>query len=167
MRRRQLSLFVAGPAVDAVERVRRLVDPVQSALIPAHVTLCREDEIDALASEKIASRVAGSQPLHLSFGRPEAFSGHGILLPCIEGEQAFTRLRHRVLGTADIRESRAHITLAHPRNPKAQGNSLDDASLDGPLILSFERVMLIEQAFADAPWTILEEFPFHGCGGRA
>ena len=42
--RRQLTLFLAGEMAAAVEAVRRVVDPEQYRLIPAHVTLCREEE---------------------------------------------------------------------------------------------------------------------------
>ena len=40
----QLTLFVPPPNAELIESVRRLVDPIQHQLIPAHVTLCREDE---------------------------------------------------------------------------------------------------------------------------
>lgn len=160
MKRRQLSLFISGPAAESIERARQLLDPVQSALIPAHVTLCREDEIEGIGVELIASRVAGSKPIHLSFGRAEAFSGHGILLNCVEGESSFAQLREQVLGTAEIRGARAHITLAHPRNPRAIGNSPDAANLDIAIDVTFDRVVLIEQECAGASWTILREFSF-------
>lgn len=44
--RRQLSLFVPEPARGPVDAVRQALDPQQHALIPAHVTLCRESELD-------------------------------------------------------------------------------------------------------------------------
>lgn len=42
--REQLSLYVPPPIAAILEGVRRVVDPVQAALIRAHVTLCRESE---------------------------------------------------------------------------------------------------------------------------
>lgn len=39
MIRRQLTMFLAGEPALAVEAVRRIVDPEQYRLIPAHVTL--------------------------------------------------------------------------------------------------------------------------------
>jgi hypothetical protein len=52
--RRQLSLYVPEPIATRLEAVRRVLDPVQHALIPAHVTLCRDDELEALSPHQIA-----------------------------------------------------------------------------------------------------------------
>jgi hypothetical protein len=83
--REQLSMYV--PSADGVrlESVRKVLDPVQAGLIPAHVTLCREDEIDQLSASEIAARLRSSavQPVTLCFGRPVIFQGHGVLLPCV------------------------------------------------------------------------------------
>lgn len=158
--RTQLTLFVTGRAAEGLDALRRDLDPVQHALIAAHVTLCREDEIAGIAFEVLASRLAASAPvpLTLTFGEPERFSGHGVLLPCIAGAEAFHRLRIAVLGREDVRHQDAHITLAHPRNPRAAGNS--DAvvvPLDSPLTLHFARISLIEQQGSQR-WQVLTEF---------
>ena len=43
--RTQLSLFVPPAQSAQIETLRRLLDPIQAKLIPAHITLCREDEL--------------------------------------------------------------------------------------------------------------------------
>jgi hypothetical protein len=54
-----------------------------------------------------------------------------------------------------IRTQPAHITLAHPRNPKAKGNTLANASpVAGGLEITFLRVSLIEQDRQE-PWRTL------------
>lgn len=141
-----------------LEAVRRVVDPVQAGLIAAHVTLCREDELASVDDAELAQRLAASTapPLALTFGPAERFDGHGLLLPCIAGESAFRELREQVLGIAPVRRQVPHLTLAHPRNPMAPGNSLEHAlaALAAPLAITFTTVTLIEQVDRQ-PWRIL------------
>lgn len=123
--RDQLSLFLGGPGAQALNACRALLDPVQARLIPAHVTVCREDELQELPAGGLAAltaRLHGSAPLDLQFGAPERFGGHGVLLPCTAGQAGLDALRRRLLGRDDVRAQPAHITLAHPRNPRAPGN---------------------------------------------
>ncbi len=158
--RRQLSLYVPGDAAAEIEAVRRVVDPIQSGLIPAHVTLCREDELRQLSESELLERLANPRlkPVTLRFGRPEGFSGHGILLPCVGGEGEFRSLRERLLGSTEIGKQTPHITLAHPRNPQAEGNSLAGAAgLPEGLVITFPMVRLIEQE-GRQPWRVLQSF---------
>ena len=157
--RRQLSLYVPREFAAAIEVVRRVVDPVQFGLIPAHVTLGREDEVENLSIAELPSRFEVERPLVLRFGSPEVFAGHGIFWNCLDGESEYQALRERVFGRSDLRRPRPHITLAHPRNPKASGNSLaaTAALAEGTEIL-FDAVRLIEQE-GRGPWHVLEEFP--------
>ena len=157
--RTQLSLFVPPDVGKAIEAVRRVVDPEQSRLIPAHVTLCREDELAAHRMEDIAARLAASRPfaLTLRFGAPERFHDHGILLPCIGGADAFDALRARLLAPHQARPHAPHLTLAHPRNPRVPQNELSSAvSLEAGLTITFTGVQLIEQENG-APWQVLRE----------
>ncbi len=154
--RQQLSLYVDPAASSDIEAVRRRLDPIQSSLILAHVTLCRADELGDLPA--IVQRLERAPAVTLRFGRAEAFSTHGVLLRCIEGAHRFQALREAVLGSTMIKPLPPHLTLAHPRNPKAAGNSVEAAwSLPSPLELTFGVVRLIEQ-IADAPWRALETF---------
>ena len=151
--RQQLSMYLPEDAAKELEEVRSLVDPVQHRLIPAHITLCREDELGEPSA--LAHRLQGLRftPFTLRFGRPEAFSGHGWLLPCIEGEDEFRRLRERVLRSSNLREQRPHITLAHPRNPKAAGNNEENLSrLPARLEFTLSTIYWIEQTDG-GPWT--------------
>lgn len=156
----QLTLFVPGAAAEKIEVARKSLDPLQFSLIPAHVTLCREDEIVGLQSAVVQGRlsVREARPISLTFGAPESFSTHGILLPCILGEKEFQALRRLVLGSTTVRRQPPHITLAHPRNPKAAGNSLAAASaLEAGMKVTFRTVCRIQQD-GDSPWRVVERF---------
>jgi hypothetical protein len=151
-------MYASGDLVARLESVRRELDPVQFGLIPAHVTLCREDELAALPDDELGRRIAGAPSLALEFGLPEAFSGHGILLPCVRGEATFHALRRRVLGGEPARHPQPHLTLAHPRNPRAPGNSLAVAlALPDVISLTFLSVHRIVQ-HGGGPWAIERTF---------
>jgi 2'-5' RNA ligase superfamily len=160
--RKQLSMYLPAAAAREIEAVRRVMDPIQHRLIPAHITLCREDELIDLAAIQHRLDSVLMQPLTLRFGQPQIFSGHGVLLPCVAGEDAFRRLRETVLGSNDIREQMPHITLAHPRNPKAPGNTQQNASrLQHDITITFPTIFLIEQE-GSAPWRVLSRTTLNG-----
>jgi 2'-5' RNA ligase superfamily protein len=162
--RRQLSLYVPPTAARELDALRRVLDPVQAGLIPLHVTLCREDELATLSEASLYERLSapGVGPIVLEFGSPEAFFEHGILMSCVAGEGAFHELRRHVLGAAAVRTHRPHLTLAHPRNPKAPGNSLAYAtSVTKGATFALPTVCLIEQHGAD-PWVLLRAFELTG-----
>jgi len=157
-------MYVPSSSAAELEAIRRIVDPVQSSLIPAHVTLCREDKISQISRTDLRGRLSNAKlkPITLQFGRPEVFSSHGILLNCIGGEDEFQALREHILGRIDIRTPKPHITLAHPRNPKAPGNSLAVASrLPASTSITFDTICLIEQEGTE-PWQVLESFHLLG-----
>lgn len=156
--RHQLSLYAPDPQRAAIDAVRALLDPVQHALIPAHVTLCREDELAAIDAATLAIHIARAAPMTLHFGAPQHFDGHGILMPCVAGEADFHALRQQVLAREDVRHSSPHLTLAHPRNPRAPGNDLANAmALHAGITLRFEQAHLIEQVDGGA-WQVLATF---------
>ena len=160
----QLTLFVPAPAASALEAVRWLLDPVQARLIRAHVTLCREDELEGLDDAALEARVRAfeSGALTLRFGPPEPFHEHGVLLPCVEGQEAFQALRRWVLSSSTVRPHPAHITLAHPRNPRAPGNTpVNAAPLERGLAVAFPTVARIRQT-GSAAWEQLSEHPLSG-----
>lgn len=167
--RRQLTLFVPATSSAALESVRRRLDPIQAALIAVHVTLCREDELVDLDVEAMFERVRtwDAGPLRLGFGAPRRFFDHGVLLPCEQGTGDFQRLRQWILDDRGARHHDAHITLAHPRNPRAPTN-VDAALVEIPstLCLTFPSVGLIEQQDG-APWTLLRERSLGTLGGDA
>jgi hypothetical protein len=160
--RKQLSMYVPRDAARDIEAVRRVVDPIQFSLIPAHVTLCREDELGDLASVRARLRSAPFGPLTLRFGRPSAVSGHGLLLECVEGEGRFRALREYLLAPSLVRERKPHITLAHPRNPRSAGNSPGNTSaLPDVIEVTFPNVHLIGQE-RGGPWRLLESYELRG-----
>lgn len=159
--RDQLTLFVPPSDSAALDAVRQVLDPIQAELIKAHVTLCREDEIAGVTSASIRARLVDSEvtQVKLRFGAPERFNDHGILLPCIDGESEFEALRQVVLGTAPVRRQVPHITLAHPRNPRASGNTLENAlSLGSGRTLIFDVITRIRQR-GSSSWQSIEEYP--------
>ena len=139
--------------------LRLALDPVQTSLIAAHVTLCHEDEIEHIDQSSVLSRAQAwpHGPLSLSFGPPQRFNGHGVLLPCQQGSGQFHSLRQWLLQDQGVREHGAHLTLAHPRNPRAPGNTdVALAACPQRLKLQFAAVALIEQQ-GSAPWRVLRE----------
>lgn len=167
--RRQLTLFVPTTSSAEIESVRRRLDPIQAALIAAHVTLCREDELVDLDVEAMLERVRtwDAGPIRLGFGVPRRFSGHGVLLPCEQGTDDFHRLRQWILDDRGARHHDAHITLAHPRNPRAPTN-VDAALAEVPstLHVTFPSVAVIEQVDG-GPWTTMREGLLGTGGGDA
>lgn len=154
--RSQLSLFVPPHVGAELESIRRIADPVQCRLIPAHVTLCREDELAGFTLADLQARLGHARPgpVTLRFGPPERFGTHGMLMPCIGGTAAFQALREVVLGARPVRPHAPHLTLAHPRNPRAPGNALESAAaLRAGLSITFDQVRLIDQV-DDAPWVV-------------
>jgi 2'-5' RNA ligase len=153
--RKQLSMYVPADVAKDIEDVRRVLDPVQHSLIPAHITLCREDELGDFSTIQHRLNNIALPPLTLRFGTPQIFSGHGVLLRCVEGENEFRALREFLLRSKDIREQLPHMTLAHPRNSKASGNTPQNASrLPANITITFATISVIEQE-GNAPWQIL------------
>jgi hypothetical protein len=150
---------MAGTWAPLLEALRRTLDPVQASLIAAHVTVCREDEIEGTSTKALLTRVKswGKGPITLAFGQPVRFAGHGVLLQCEQGFGEFQLLRRCLLGSQEVREHAAHLTLVHPRNPRSAGNT-DSALAACPqeLELQFASVALIEQRGSE-PWRLLEE----------
>lgn len=156
-------MFVPESVAEPIEAIRNIVDPVQHRLIPAHVTLCREDELETYEGwrERLDSMSPESILLTLRFGRAVSFSGHGIMLPCIEGIEKFRNLRQTILGNDSIRDAQPHLTLAHPRNPKSPGNAIEIAyGLPSEFEITFDTIRLIEQ-FDGNPWNVIETFGSH------
>ena len=157
MIRRQLSLFVADSDAARIEALRRLLDPVQQALIAAHATLAREDELAGLGEDAVQAFLdeLDEPALRLEFGEAEGFYSHGILIRCVDGAKRYHALRARLLG-ANARSLVPHLTLAHPRNARAAGNSLEAAraALPAQLALRFDSLNLIEQR-EGARWRVL------------
>ncbi len=163
-RRRQLTLFVPTAEALVLEAIRERLDPVQHRLMPAHVTLCREDELARFAGGALRDRLVhlNATPLTLAFGAAVPFAEHGVLLPCLAGEAEFQALRAMVLGETALRRHEPHLTLAHPRNPRSPHNVLATcAELPAPMTIVFTAACLIEQ-IAHEPWQVLGTYALRG-----
>jgi 2'-5' RNA ligase len=161
--RRQLTLFPLDNVIE-LEKIRQQYNPVQFALIAAHITLCREDELTAL--DKVmhnCRQLRWIHPLCVQLGRPERFEeGRGVLLPGGISNDDFQLLRKQVLsGIIDQpRFHQPHLTLLHPRNSRCTDAIFETISRQAlPGELYFDEVCLIEQKNG-APWRLLEKVPF-------
>lgn len=145
--RRQASLYLPdGEARRRIEILRRRFNPAQAALIPAHVTLCREDEVADW--EVLAARAQALRPITVSlrFG-PPVREGNLVFLPATGPVAEFDELRAALLsGEQAPRRETPHITLVHPRNGTCDDAAFADIrAATVPFTVVFTTIMLIEQ----------------------
>ena len=155
--RRQLSLFLPPDQSSVVEPIRQRLDPLQHAMIPAHVTLCRDDELatwppvrDRLASLKSIS-------ITMQFGYPHVLPDGCVLLRPTHGIEQYQHLRRSVLGPSANAHG-AHLTLLHPRNSAGVTYDLAEIShaLTG-LTATFRTIALVEQG-ESGKWVVQQEY---------
>lgn len=150
--RRQATLFLSENL--SVEAIRNKFNPAQAALIAAHVTLCREDEV--VDWDEFSKQCHELKPLvlELEFG-PPVRNGDLVYLPCVGGNAEFDNLRRSLLGPS-ARKHNAHITLMHPRNSVCNDSIFDEiCSSLKPFAHRFSRVDLIMQE-NDGVWETVE-----------
>ncbi|NNV56197.1 2'-5' RNA ligase family protein [Limnovirga soli] len=162
--RKQLTLFVAASEAQTIEWVRQAYNPNQFKLIKAHVTLCREDEIQQL-DQVIANLQALSHPeIVIEFAPVERFdNGKGLFLPALPNNKTFHELRRKVLaGPANNpRKQMPHITLMHPNNSTCTNQIFQEMqSIEFPSKLHFSTISLIEQKDG-GKWEIVSDFVFN------
>jgi 2'-5' RNA ligase len=140
-------------SVPEIEELRFEFNPVQAQLIPPHVTLCREDEINDWCSLERRIKEVLPVQITLGFGCPIR-DGNLVLLPAVSGTEDFDELRNRLLGShlMEPRKQSPHITLIHPRN----GVCTDAIYAQivrriQPFSWTFRHISLIEQT-AGGPW---------------
>lgn len=159
--RRQLTLFVEPKDAENIEKVRQEFNPRQFEIIKAHVTLCREDEIENL--EKVKSNIISltKMDINIEFKKIERFdNGKGLFLPATNDNDEFSNLRRQVLkGVIDIpRKQEAHITLMHPRNSNCTDSIFKQVeTINLPTRLNFKKISIIEQKDG-GQWKLLQEF---------
>jgi len=148
-KRRQLTLFLSTSAGKVFEQIRKKYNPIQHNLIAAHITLCREDELENWAI--IEQNLAALQqlPLTIFLEKVERFAdGKGVFIPAKEQQEAFDKLRQAVLKGAikQPRKHHAHLTLMHPRNSTCTDTTFNKINaLSLPQQLVFDTITLIEQ----------------------
>jgi hypothetical protein len=160
--RKQLTLFISDQN-KMIEKVRATFNPVQHQLIAAHVTLCREDEIQPLATVlRNLQTIILNEPIRIDFEPIERFEhGKGLLMPAKTDNKAFHELRKMVL--KDVIElpriHLPHVTLIHPRNATCTDELFDQIKqYQFPTELYFNQISLIEQK-NDGKWLVIEQFP--------
>src|SRR5688572_15216058 len=96
--RLQLTLFIQDNN-ETIEKIREEFNPVQYQLIKAHVTLCREDEIEAI--EKVIQNIKSvrlDSRLKIRFNSVDRFQdGRGVLIPSGAKNNEFHHLRKIIL----------------------------------------------------------------------
>lgn len=155
--RRQLTLFLPPDKREVIESIRQKIDPLQHAMIPAHVTLCRDDEL--IPWQALGERLAslGQLSLTMRFGVPRVLLDGCVLMRPTLGAEPFQRLRQSILGPS-AKVLGAHITLLHPRH--AAGAVYDLAELVARLpgvTITFHSIALIEQSGAGA-WLVRQQY---------
>jgi 2'-5' RNA ligase len=158
--RRQLTLFLSQDNAEIIEKVRQKFNPKQFELIKAHITLCREDElenIDQILQNLIA---LNEQKITIQFEKLTRFDdGKGVYL-LSEDTENFNKLRQKIL-TNVINEPKKqipHITLMHPRNATCNDEIFEQISKQKfPLNFTFNEISLIEQK-NEGKWEILKSF---------
>jgi len=158
--RKQLTLFLQDN-YETIEKIRQKFNPKQYELIKAHVTLCREDEIENL--EQVLNNLSSlnEQKITIRFEKPTRFdNGKGVFLKAHSDLKEFESLRRKILqGTTNQpREQMPHITLMHPRNSTCNNEIFDQINQEiFPSIITFNKISLIEKR-NDSGWKVLKNF---------
>lgn len=147
--RRQASLYLRDQF--QIESVRLRYNPMQATLIPAHVTLCREDEVTDWAAFRTRLESLGPFEITFTFGSPLR-EDNFVFLPVGEGLDDYHRFRRTILSD-EARKMTPHVTLIHPRNGLCTDEIFADilATFPSPFQHTFREVMLIEQVDG-GPW---------------
>ena len=126
--RRQLTLFISDQN-EEIEKIRAEFNPVQFELIAAHITLCRENELENL--NKVVSNIKTIglvKSLQIEFSSAERFAdGKGVFIPAKTENYDFHELRKKILyETQEFNQNYLpHITLMHPRNSTCSDEIFD------------------------------------------
>lgn len=148
-KRSQLTLFISTEDAYLIEKIREKFNPEQRRLIAAHVTLCREDEIENLDSILNNLLQLAAEPVSIQFGPVTRFhDGKGLLIPARGNNEAFDLLRLQILAGTNtkIRKHDPHITLMHPRNSTCTDEIFNQVrKIELPGSFTFDSIALIEQ----------------------
>lgn len=148
--------------------MRHRYNPIQARLIPAHVTLCREDEVTDWAAFQANLEALRPFELTLTFG-PPIRDRDFVFLPVCGGLDDFQAFRRKLL-PQEPRNHTPHVTLIHPRNGSCTDEIFEEltASLGSPFQCTFREVMLIEQEDGGV-WRLISRVgnPDSGASGAA
>lgn len=158
--RRQLSLFLPEPWRGVADAVRQRVDPQQHARIPAHVTLCRDEELESWVPVRNILATLPEINITLSFGNPMRLDDGCVMLPAIGDTSGYDGLRKKLLGV-NYRVHKPHITILHPRHAIGRMDDLVVLAAELPSVtLQFIEAVAIEQINGGV-WNVIERY-----GGR-
>jgi len=148
-KRRQLTLFVSASEAKGIEQIRKTYNPIQHNLIAAHITLCREDEIENWEIIEQNLITLTQLPIIIQLDKVERFAaGKGVFIPAKKQQVAFDKLRKAILkGVIEQpRKHHAHLTLMHPRNSTCTDPIFNKIKAVGlPKRIVFDTITLIEQ----------------------
>lgn len=157
----QLTLLVHPDVSDAIEQVRKRFNPAQFELIAAHVTLCREDELEPMDRVLRNLEQMKHESIFVDFGPPVRFSdGKGVFISAVGDQAPFQELRKAILQgvVENPRRQEPHITLMHPRNSECTDSIFAEIEkLELPRTIEFRKICLIEQASGER-WKVLKTF---------
>lgn len=141
-RRRQASMYITDSL--CIESMRSCFNPAQARLIPAHVTLCREDEVADW--DVLRARLESLRPFEITLGFDAPVrNDHFVFLPVREGFESFHEFRRSLL-TPEPRIHHPHLTIIHPRNGTCSDEIFAEITRNiPPFRYTFREVMLIEQ----------------------
>lgn len=157
--RRQITLFVPGSERSRIDAIRQRYNPAQFALIAAHVTLCRDEEVLEWSVLQARARQMAFIDISLSFG-PPVQDDNFVYLPAVGPTDDFHELRVRILDDEHCRRQDPHITLVHPRNGTCTATQFETirSFIGSEFTVPFRGLTFIEQ-FAGAPWRRVCSFP--------
>jgi len=159
--RLQLTLFLDESISGTIERIRSEYNPIQFELIKAHVTLCREHELEQLDKVIANLKSLDHGTLTINFGKvARSRDGNGVLLPANIDNKPFQCLRKQIFwginDHPDLHEP--HITLMHPRNSTCTDLLFEQIKKNEfPAGIEFRKISLIEQEMGKK-WKVLGEF---------
>lgn len=149
--RRQITLLVPNPQSTCINAVRRRYNPIQAKLISAHLTLCRDDEVEDWLELQARVISLGLSRFDLRFDAPKRKT-HWVYLPIHGSPEPYNQLRRLVLGDKNCRLQTPHITIIHPRNGTCTDHEFDDICMQLPgMTIEFPVITFIEKR-EGMPW---------------
>ena len=159
LQRRQVTLFLPEPESLPIEAIRQRFNPAQFALIAAHVTLIRDEDVPNWSRLRARAQRVASVDITLRFGAPIR-QKNLVYLPSVGPTDDFDRLRRELLGDDHCRKQEPHISLIHPRNGKCDGEDFAaiKENMGNELCIRFQMMTFIEQLDGSA-WRNVGSFP--------
>ncbi|TGD59800.1 2'-5' RNA ligase family protein [Flavobacterium humi] len=159
--RRQLTLFLDKKYTSEIEKIRKKYNPEQFRIIPSHVTLCREDEIENMPRVLENLKALALKAITVNLGEIVRFSNDkGVLIAAGENNSEYHHLREKILENtgATKRLAAPHITLMHPRNSSCTTEIFEEIlKTDVPKAIVFEKISIIEQ-IGNGKWNVVGEY---------